>query len=271
MRFKRTIRYLYDRFFEDDCANRAASLAYTTLLSLVPIGLVSFWILSIFPHFSSAGKEIQNFIFDNFIAHSAKIISDQLSIFLEKVSVLSWTNLLALIIFSILMIYDMVSAFNNIWRLRVRRNIALSFSFYSLVLLIVPIIFGLLLVISSYLSKVPLIIDLGKITFLEKPFFILLPYLAAFIVFTVFNWTLPSCHVPFRNAVLAGIFTMILFEAVKYFFGVYLRLFPTYQVIYGALAAIPIFLIWIYMSWVIILLGALVCQVLTQGIPENYH
>lgn len=271
MKINRTIRYLCQRFFEDDCANRAASLAYTTLLSLVPVTIVSFWILSIFPPFIGTGKEIQNFILENFVAHSARIISDQFNYFLEKVSVLSWTNLAALIFFSILMIYDMVNAFNKIWRLRVKRNIALSFSFYSLVLLIVPIIFGLLLVIGSYLSKVPFIIDLGKITFLEKPFFIMLPFLAAFIVFTIFNWTLPSCHVPFRNAVLAGLFTMILFETTKYIFGLYMSFFPTYQVIYGALAVVPIFLIWIYVSWVIILLGTLVCQVLTQGIPENYH
>ncbi len=271
MRIRRTIRYLYYRFFEDDCANRAASLAYTTLLSLVPVTLVSFWILSIFPAFVGTGKEIQNFILENFVAHSARVISEQFNHFLTQVSVLSWTNLTALIIFSILMIYDMVNAFNKIWHIRIKKNIPLSLSFYSLVLLIVPISFGFLLMLTSYLSKVPLIIDLGKISFLEKPFFLLLPYFAAFLIFTVFNWILPSCHVPFRKAVLAGLFTTILFESAKYIFGIYMSFFPTYRVIYGALATIPIFLLWIYMSWVIILLGALICQVLTRGIPENYH
>lgn len=87
----------------------------------------------------------------------------------------------------------------------------------------------------------------------------LLPYFAAGLVFTLFNWLLPSCRVKLRYALVGGIMTAVLFEGVKVVFSLYFRYFPTYRLIYGAFAAIPIFLIWIYVSWIIILLGALVC------------
>lgn len=262
----RILIYIYNCFFENDCANRAASLAYTTLLSLVPVVMLSFWVLSLFPMFSGAGPTLQQFVLTNFVAHSAQIISEQLNHFLDQTRVLSWSNLMALAIVSILMIYDMVGAFNSIWKVKMKRNFVLSFSFYSLVLLLAPILFGVFVVFSSYVATLPFIAD---IQFLERPLFSLLPYLVAFLIFTFFNWVLPSCTVPFRPAVIAGLITTILFEIVKYLFSLYMSYFPTYRLIYGALATIPIFLLWIYTSWVIILLGALICQIMTRGIPQQ--
>ena len=124
------------------------------------------------------------------------------------------------------------------------------------------------MLVSSYLATLPFLAD---IAFLEKPFVYLLPYLVAFLIFTFFNWALPSCKVPLRNAAWAGLFTTILFEVIKYLFSLYMSYFPTYRLIYGALATIPIFLLWIYTSWVIILLGALVCQIITQGVPAEVN
>lgn len=264
-----TISYLFRIFFEHDCANRAASLAYTTLLSLVPIVMLSFWILSIFPAFQGSGVELQNYIVTHFVAHSALAISEQLEIFLDKVRVLSLTNLAALAVVSILMLYDMVNAFNSIWRVSTRRHFAWSLSFYSLVLLLTPVFFGVFMMLSSYLATIPFITDISHLRILQTIVIYLLPYVVAFIIFTFFNWILPSCYVPLRSAALAGIITTILFETFKYGFGIYITHFSNYQLIYGALATIPIFLLWIYVSWVLILLGALFCQIVTKGIPKE--
>lgn len=262
----RTLVYIYDRFFENDCANRAASLSYSTLLSLVPLVIVGFWILSLFPAFAGTGSAMQQFVFQNFVAHSAEVISDQLSHFLEQTRKLSWSNLLALALISVLLIYDMASAFNSIWKIKIREHFALSFVFYALVLLLAPIFFGLTMVVGAYLIHLPLF---EEVTYLEKPLFHLFPYLVAFFVFTLFNWVLPTGQVPLRYALIAGFITMILFEIVKYLFGLYMSYFPTYRLIYGALSSIPIFLLWIYTSWVIILLGAVICHTLTRGIPSD--
>ena len=267
--FKKIFRifmYIINSFFENDCANRAASLAYTTLLSLVPVLLVSFWILSLFPAFSGMGLELQHFVVQNFVAHSAQVISEQLEHFIEQTKKLSWSNLIALASVSVLLIYDMVGAFNSIWRVKIRGHFVLSLGFYSLILAMAPILLGVFMLLSSHITSLPIFAD---VTFLAKPFIKILPYIVAFAGFTLANWALPSCPVPFRYAVLGGLITMILFEVVKYFFGLYMSFFPTYRLIYGALAIIPIFLLWIYTCWVTILLGALICQIMTRGIPAN--
>ncbi len=266
--FIRTLAYIYESFFENDCANRAASLSYSTLLSLVPLVIVGFWILSLFPAFAGTGAVMQQFVFQNFVAHSAVVISDQLSHFLDQTRKLSWTNLLALALISVLLIYDMASAFNNIWKIKIREHFALSFVFYSFVLILSPIFFGLTMLIGTYLVHLPFF---ERVFYIEKPVFLAFPYLVVFFVFTLFNWVLPTGQVPLRYAIIAGFITMVLFEIVKFLFGLYMSYFPTYRLIYGALSSIPIFLLWIYTSWVIILLGAVICHTLTRGVPPDFR
>lgn len=266
MKFIRFLVYLFRSFFENDCANRAAALAYTTLLSIVPLIMVTFWILSWFPTLAGTGEILQDFIVNNFVAHSAQVISDQLNQFLARTKILSVSSLLALAVVGILMIYDMVGAFNSIWKIKMKRHFALSLSFYSVVLLLAPIFLGIFIVFISYVAALPFMTD---IVFLEKPLARFLPYAVAFLIFTFFNWILPHCTVPFRYAALAGLITTIMFEIGKFCFGLYMSYFTSYQIIYGALAIIPIFLLWIYISWVIILIGALVCHTMTRGIPNQ--
>lgn len=256
--------HLYDRFFDDNCSSFAASLAYSTLLSLVPLLMVSFYVLSFFPVFKGVGHSLQEFILSNFVAGSANVISIHLNDFLKQIRVLSWTNIVALLIASVLMIYNMVHAFNMIWRVKLERHFALSFLIYLGILLATPIVFGALMLGSSYLATLPVISDVKSLNAVSKPVLFILPYTAALVTFTFFNWVLPSTKVPLRYAFVAGMVTTVFFECAKYFFTLYLSLFPTYRIIYGALATIPIFFIWIYVTWVIILLGALICNALSQ-------
>lgn len=256
------IQYLYERFFEDGCSYRAASLAYTSLLSLVPLMMISFYILSFFPVFKGTGQMLQGFILKHFIAGSATAIDAALNEFLKNISKLSWMNLLSLCGVSLLLVYNMVRAFNAIWHVEMQRHLALAFIIYLLVLLLSPLIFGVLFLFSSYVASIPLLEGLPFTYILKKPFFIIFPYIAAFIVFTFFNWILPSCKVRLTDAAIAGFVTTIFFEIAKYAFSFYLSYFPTYQLIYGALSTIPIFLIWLYVCWMIILFGAILCNAL---------
>ncbi len=261
--------YFYNRYLEDHCANRAAALAYTTLLSLVPMMMIGFSVLSVFPVFKGVGDNVQNFILTNFVAGSANIISKHLQSFLQQLRVLSWTNIISLAVVSILMIYNMVRAFNAIWHASLRRHLALSFVIYLVILLITPIIFGILLVLTSYLASLPLIAGTKLKAWFEQPLLVIMPYCVAFLTFTFFNWILPSCKVKLKHAAIAGLVTTIFFELAKYLFALYLSFFPTYRLIYGALATIPIFLVWLYVSWTIILGGALICNLLAKGIPKR--
>lgn len=263
------LTYLFNRFDEDGCSHLAASLAYSTLLSLVPLAMVSFLVLSYFPALQGTGEALQRFILQNFVATSANVIASHLNEFLSSIRILSWTNIVALIVVSVLLMYNMVVAFNHIWHVKFRRSLALSFIVYLLILFLMPIFFGVLLLVSSYLASLPLISGTTTVLFLKKPLLIIFPYLVSFITFTFFNWILPSAKVKLWQAATAGFLTTILFESAKYVFTLYLTYFPTYRLIYGAFATIPIFLIWIYVCWSIILFGAIVCNILAIGLPDN--
>lgn len=260
--FWRFLVYLYDRFFDDHCAGRAAALAYATLLSIVPLMLISFYILSFFPALQGSGKQFESFILNNFVASSASVISQHLQTFETRIQVLSLTNLVFLGVVSVLLIYNMVCAANEVWHVKMHRYLALSFVFYVLILLLAPIVFGVLLLFSSYLTTLPVFSRVAQMQFIKQPILYFFPIGIEWLVFTAYNWILPSCRVRLRFACLAGFVTMILFEVAKWGFVQYLTYFPTYQLVYGALATIPIFLVWIYVSWTIVILGCLICQVL---------
>jgi len=253
---------LYNRFFDNHCPSRAAALAYTTLLSIIPLMLFTFYVLSFVPQLRGTEQQIEHFVLNNFVASSASVISKQLQVFATHIQVLSWTNITSLGMISVLLIYNMVSAVNEVWQVKMHMSLALSFLLYLLFILLVPLVFGLLLLLTSYLTSLPFLSHATQWPFLKKPAALLFPFLIEWFVFAIFNALLPSTRVRFRYACVAGFITMVLFESAKIGFVQYLTYFPTYRLVYGALAIIPIFLVWIYVSWLIILLGVLICHLL---------
>lgn len=267
-RFSKT---LFIRFFADLCPMRAASLTFATLLSIVPLVIFIFYILSFFPALHLAGKQIEQFILHNFVASSANVISQELQNFVTQAHVLSWTTIASLIFFALLLLFNIVDAINGVWHVRFHRDSFFSFTLYLIILIVAPIVFTVLLLVSSYLTTLPLLSHFVEIDIVRKPFVSISPFLIEWIVFSLFHWMIPSCRVVFRYAYISGFITAILFEAAKWGFVLYFHYFSTYQLVYGTLAAIPIFFIWVYVSWMIIILGALICQLLqtTQLRHEN--
>lgn len=271
---KALLKEFYRLFTTTGCSYRAASLVYATLLSLVPLMIVTFTILSVVPHMQEVAEKIQDFIFHNFVADSAALIVAQLQSFMLNVSKLSWLNIVFLALVCVLMIYNMNCAFNSIWGVKHRRHLLWQFLIYFVVLLFGPPVFAASIVAAVYVVSLPYISDVVQYWWLKKSLFVSLPYLAAFVVFTLLNWVLPACRVRLRSAALAGLVTTVLFESIKWGFTRYLKLVPTYKLIYGALAAVPIFLVWLYLCWMIVLLGAMVARISQRGIAadvKNLH
>lgn len=262
---KRFSFVLYEKFLEDECPSRAASLAYTTLLSIVPFMLFTFYLLSFVPKLQEATQKLDQFILNNFVASSAAVIEQQFQDFLAHLHALSWTNLVSLGIISALLIYNMVAAANRVWGVQLRLSLASSFGVYLLCVLIGPFVLGFLLLLASYLTSIPFI---SKATthwpLINKIMLRLFPWAIEWLAFTIFNVLMPSARVRFYYAGIAGLVTMILFEVAKIGFVQYLNYFPTYRLLYGALATIPIFLVWIYVSWLIVLFGASVCYLIQK-------
>lgn len=261
----RWITNFYHLSVKKELTFRAAALAYTTLLSVVPLILLSFTILSFFPVFKGVGEHVQAIIFENFVASSAAVILKYFNDFALYAHELSWPTVFFLLIIALLMMYNINRAFNAIWSAERQFRWSLSFLIYAGVLLLSPLLLAGVTIIGGFLVKMPVIAGIIKVPGIERPLFLGLTYVLTFAVFTIINWVLPSCKVKLLAAVYGGLLTTVLFELAKYAFTLYLSHFSTYRFLYGALAAIPIFLVWLYVSWTIILLGALVSRVIDRG------
>lgn len=254
---------VYHRFVDDGCAYRAAALTYTTLLSLVPLMTVSFAIFSAFPVFSQISSQIQDFIFSHFVAASGQVVQEYLTRFVSQTKNLSALGSAFLVITAILMMFNMEQAFNAIWKVSSRRKGIATFLLYWAILTLSPILIGLSIIVSSYLTQVSIISSTAHHIGLIAA----LPFLLNLVFFTLIYWVVPNCYVPIKNAFIGALAATILFTVAKLGFAYYVTHFPTYILLYGALATIPLFLIWVYLLWMIILFGVIISHILTSG----YH
>ncbi len=243
------------------CSYRAASLVYATLLSLVPLMIVLFSIFSLFPHMHTVYQDIQSFVFNNFVAQSARVVQGQVTSFVSNVSQLSIVNIVFLAVVCLLMIYNMSCAFNSIWGVDYTANLGMRLLMYILVLVLGPPMVASCLLLFAFFMSLPMIQAVTQHAVLLRFWSWGLPYLITFLIFFMLNWALPATHVKGRYAALGALVTTVLFELAKYGFTRYLSLVPTYRLLYGALASVPIFLLWLYICWLIILLGAIVTAV----------
>lgn len=247
-----------NRFYVDGCFYRAAALAYTTLLSLVPLMVVSFTILAAFPEFKEMGQKLQDLIFANFVAASAQVVQAHLQSFVQHASQLSATGILSLLVMAVLMVFSMEQAFNSIWHVKKRRHGVQAFLMYWAVITLTPILLGVGLAVSSYLIADPLISGATEYLGLNKVIWVIAPYITTYVAFTLVFVAVPNCKVYVRYAAVGALVSTILFELAKWGFAIYVTRFPTYRLLYGAVATVPLFLIWLYVSWVVVLFGVVV-------------
>jgi membrane protein len=253
-------RALFERFFAHRGASSAAALTYTTLFAVVPLMTVTFSILSAIPFFHGMGGQIQTFIFSNFVPSTGATVQEYLQGFSLQARQLTWVGILALAVTAYLMLLNIESAFNVIWHIRQPRRGVASFLLYWAILSLGPLLLGAGFVISTYIASLTLLSGPhplpGSAAMLG-----MLPLLCSIGAFTLIYATVPNTRVPLKHAFVGGLFAASLFEAAKLLFRVYVGLFPSYELIYGAFATVPLFLLWIYLCWLIILFGAeLVCS-----------
>ncbi len=249
-------RLLFSRFVEDQGLPQAASLTYATLLSLVPLMTVSLAIFSAFPIGDKMAVVVQDFVFENFMPNSGEVLQEHLQNFSAKASRLSGTGFAFLIVVALLLMANIDKALNTIWRVRRKRRFVAKFIVYWSILSLGPLLIGVSMVVTSYLVSIPIFSDAAETISVLHRLLKVTPVLASASAFTLLYAVVPNRRVPIRQALYGGLFAALLFELAKRGFAFYLTHFPTYEAIYGALAAFPIFLVWIYLSWVVTLLGA---------------
>lgn len=249
-------RFLWRRFIEQRGLQTASSLAYVTLLSLVPLFTVMFGFIGGLPVFEKLSGEIQSFMFSNFVPTFSEAIEQSLLVFSEKARQLTFTGTLVLVLIALMLIATIDDALNRVWHVKSRRSPPARFLVYWAVLTLGPLLVGAGLVSTSYLLSLPLLDDVYSTFSLKARLLRIMPFISTSIAFTLLYILVPNCYVNKRHALISGVIAAILFELAKFGFGIYVTAMPTYQAIYGAIAAIPIFLIWIYLSWVVLILGA---------------
>ncbi|WP_133128393.1 YihY family inner membrane protein [Legionella nagasakiensis] len=266
---KRFILFVIHHFIEDDCTYRASALAFTTLLAIVPLMSVGFTILSTFPVFYELRGPLQDFIFENFVPATGKVIQEYLQLFATQVSKLSMLGVLFLFITALLVMYTIERSMNKIWRVNSPRQGVSAFLLYWAILSLAPFLLGLSLAASSYFFSIPFIKGY------HAPLFLLscIPFLLSLIGFTFLYVVVPNCQVKLRHGLYGALIATALFESAKQAFVYYLSQYNTYQLLYGAFATIPIFFLWIYWVWLITLIGAEITYALAvhyqrrQGMP----
>lgn len=247
---------LYSRFCLHQGLQNAASLTYTTLLSLVPLMTVVVAILTAFPVADQMAEVIQDFIFENFVPASGEQVQQYLLEFSSKASRLTGIGFIALVIVALLMMRNIDQALNIIWEAPRKRTIAKQFLIYWALLSLGPLLLVLSLAVTSYIISIPLLVEAEQTLGLGRRLIDFAPLAASTLAFFLMYLVIPNRRVPAFHAISGGLLAAMLFELAKRAFAVYVTTFTSYQAIYGAMAVVPIFLVWVYLSWVIFLLGA---------------
>ncbi|MDC8785147.1 YihY family inner membrane protein [Roseateles koreensis] len=255
-RLWRLVTDLRTRFQEEHLGLTAGSLTFTTLISLVPLLTVMLALFTAFPIFSSFQSALEKYFLQNLIpANIAHPVMVGLSQFAAKAKGLGSMGLVFLGFTALALMLTIDQTLNQIWRVKRPRPIAQRVLVYWAALTLGPLILGASIAFTSYAITTgqDLLGDLPSKW--HKALNGLQLLVMAGGVAGLFHYV-PNTHVRWRHAFLGGLFVAVAFSVAKWGLALYLKAVPTYSTLYGAFAIVPIFLIWLYLSWVIMLIGA---------------
>ena len=256
--WKNTALTLRERFKEDHLGLTAGSLTFTTIISIVPLFTVALAIFSVFPMFAKMQNGLQQLLVDSLIPDNiARQVLSYLGQFASKASKIGWVGAAAFLVSALMLILTIDGKLNDIWRVRTTRHLARRIIVYWTLLTLGPLLLAMSLSISSYVLSA----SKGWVSVLPGS----LGALLNVVEFTVLACSMaamyrfvPNTHVRWTHALLGGTFVALGIELAKRGLAWYLAQVPSISAVYGAFATVPILLIWIYVAWVVVLLGAVV-------------
>ena len=252
---------VWQQFFGHDCMSAAGALTYTTLFAVVPIMTVAYAMFSLVPEFAEVGERVEAFVFDNFVPDSSALVHDKLSEFSQRARSLTFVGFGFLFGTAFMLLITIEGAFNTIWNVAEPRRGLQRLLLYWAVLSLTPPLIGGGFLISVYLMSTVLIPGLDAFG-LGSVLLGYLPLVLTTAAFTVLYYAVPNCRVPFKHALMGGMLTMLLFEAAQRLFTLVVTN-SSIEPIYGTFAAVPLFLTWLYIVWVLILSGAIFVRTLS--------
>lgn len=250
------------RFEGMERRKEAAALTYTTLFALVPVLTISYAMLSAIPALQEWGQDVNGQLLAYIMPEGSDTITEYLTQFSQQARKLTWIGIAFLFITCLMLLQTIERQFNRIWNVESSRSRVHTFFRYWAVLSLGPLLFGAALATSSLLMSLPLweVAPSGSLAFVTR----LLPWFFSVAAICVVYLLVPNCKVPFLHAFFSALLVASVFELGKFAFREAIGLFPSYKLIYGAFAAVPLFLLWVYLSWMILLLGAEFCYGLSH-------
>lgn len=241
-----------------DAFDMASSLAFTTVLAVVPLLAVGLALFTAFPQFHAFSDALQTYLVNSLMPPViSENVMSYLNDFAQQASKLTAIGGSFLVITVLLLIFSVDTALNKIWRVTKPRSLSQRFLIYWALLTLGPIMTGASLWATALVVRE----SFGVIT--EKPFLMDLalqisPFAVSTAGFACLFAIVPNTKVLSRDAIIGGILVSVLLEIMKFGFAFYVSQISTYTAIYGAFAALPVFLIWVYLSWLSVLFGAIV-------------
>ncbi len=258
------LRFVAQRFQRDRCTQIAGSLTYTTLLSIVPLFTVIVALLSAFPVFEDFTTQVKIWLLLNLVPEVAgKIITVYMTQFTVNAAKLSAVGIMFLIVTALAMLMTIDRAFNSIWRVQRPRPWLTSMLVYWALITLGPFAIALSLSVKVYLET----LTQGMMVTLPFGEWIALnmvPFAIEVLVFFLFFRIVPNRFVPNLHAFIGALVAASAFDGMKHLLALYVQSVPTYSIVYGAFASVPILLMWLFCAWLVILLGAEVTAGLSQ-------
>ena len=249
----RHLKNIITNFNQDHCLVHSGSLAYVTILSLVPLVIVSFSLYSAFGTFAHTKETILNYLLQYLVPQSAQSVVGYINHFAEKSKTLGITGMVALLGLSFSLLSASEEAFNEIWKVPKKRSVLNRLFVFANFIVWMPVLMGFAIFLSTKAVLIPYMSTVLKLALL------VLPFILAFLGFTTSYVIIPSGKVNLKSAAIGGAVASFLWTAGKHVFDIIVAntfSFKAFSALYGSLVILPIFLIWIYTCWVITLIGA---------------
>lgn len=252
------------RFYKGKYLFRASALSFTSLLAFVPLISILVSFFSRFPHVQQMFLSLQHLFFENFVPSQGAQVDKYVEAFTHQVTKLPLFSFGFLIFISITLLVNVEKTFKHIWGDASRRVIK-SIGIYWLILILPSVIITLGVAGSTYLFSLKVFSRFHSLDAYHKVFLDLFPFLLTYAGFFILYHVVPHSKVKWRHSLFGALIGTVAFEIAKHIFVLYVKFFPTYSLLYGALAVIPLFMIWVYVVWVIILVGAILTRELGVG------
>lgn len=254
------------RYRVERCGQTAAALAFTTILGLVPMIAGAVALISILPFGSGLGAAVQKFLLANLLPDKAGVvIAKYVTQFASKAVRLTWIGALTLAVTALLQMLTIERTFNMIWRIRIQRPLYKRIVLHATALLLGPVALGVALVGITYLVTTSLGLFSDSGDWLAGFLIRAVPFILMVGLFGLLYWGVPNRPILKSHAMFGGVFTAGCMVGIQKLLSLYVKYFSAQAVIYGTFAAVPVFLLWLYLSWTVILVGAYIVAELPQA------